>query len=195
MGQKSLDRAVEEFGPGNVEVNWLPYMIDAATNPEGEEYLAYNQRRWGSDGWTRSLRQRGAAIGANFKDWRWWPHTLNAHCLVHFAESKGISSSTVKAALFKALYEEGQNVSGPAALADLAKEKLGLDREEVLEYLDSRAGVEGVLQAVQVGQKMVQGGVPFFVVSKASGTERPVAFSGAVEPNQFVEVFNQVASD
>lgn len=34
-----------------------PYMIDMRTNPGGEEYLAYNQRRWGSDGWTQSLRR------------------------------------------------------------------------------------------------------------------------------------------
>jgi hypothetical protein len=32
-------------------------MIDIKTNTNGEEYLAYNRRRWGSDSWTRSLRR------------------------------------------------------------------------------------------------------------------------------------------
>jgi hypothetical protein len=33
-------------------------MIDPATADGGEEYDAYNRRRWGSDGWTRSLRAK-----------------------------------------------------------------------------------------------------------------------------------------
>lgn len=32
-------------------------MIDPRTAAEGEDYLAYNQRRWGSDSWTQSLRR------------------------------------------------------------------------------------------------------------------------------------------
>lgn len=32
-------------------------MIDPRTDAAGEEYLAYNQRRWGSDSWTGSLRR------------------------------------------------------------------------------------------------------------------------------------------
>ena len=42
----------------------------------GEEYLAYNQRRWGSDGWTHSLRRSGKPDGATFSDWQWWPNTF-----------------------------------------------------------------------------------------------------------------------
>lgn len=42
----------------------------------GEEYLAYNQRRWGGDGWTQSLRRSGKPDGTAFSDWKWWPNTL-----------------------------------------------------------------------------------------------------------------------
>lgn len=34
---------------------------------------------WGGDGWTHDLRRSGAPDGATFKDWQWWPNTLQAH--------------------------------------------------------------------------------------------------------------------
>lgn len=186
---------MDAFGAELVEVNWLPYIIDPGTDPDGEDYLTYNRRRWGGDGWTHSLRQRGAAVGAPFHNWRWWPNTVKAHCLVQFAESKGLSSSEVKAVLFQALYEEGVNVSGAQALADLASEKLGLDREEVLQYLESGAGVVEVLRAVEAGREVVQGGVPFFVISLVGGAsqQRPYGFSGAQPQETFLEVMRKVA--
>eukprot|EP00439_Symbiodinium_sp_Y106_P085907 s98_g30.t1 len=51
-----------------------------------------------------------AYVGAPFREWKWWPNTLKAHCLVLFAEERGISSSAAKAALFQALYEEGPDL-------------------------------------------------------------------------------------
>ena len=75
--------------------------------------MAYNKRRWGSDGWTRDLRRSAKHDGCEFggdnsctarifsmhdfqtildaKDcgWAWWPHTLHAHRLVLLAERHG----------------------------------------------------------------------------------------------------------
>mmetsp|Transcript_754 Transcript_754/g.2510 ORF Transcript_754/g.2510 Transcript_754/m.2510 type:complete len:210 (-) Transcript_754:22-651(-) len=190
---KSLDAALDSFGRQRVEVRWLPYIIDPGTAPEGEEYLAYNRRRWGSDGWTSSLRNMGERVGAPFSDWRWWPNTLKAHCLVHLAETKGLASSAAKAALFEALYEEGANVSDEEVLAQLAEEKLGLQREEVLEYLRSGRGEMEVLSAVQAGQQVVQGGVPFFVVGPAQREGPPYGFSGAQPTQTFTKLFEECA--
>mmetsp|Transcript_69739 Transcript_69739/g.163739 ORF Transcript_69739/g.163739 Transcript_69739/m.163739 type:complete len:195 (+) Transcript_69739:68-652(+) len=189
---KSLNEAVESFGADRVEVSWLPYIIDPGTAAGGEEYLAYNKRRWGSDAWTRSLREQGKKVGAAFKDWKWWPNTLKAHCLVLFGEERGIASSTTKAALFQALYEEGVNISSEKVLADLAQHKLGLSRDEVLEYLRARRGEAEVLKLVQAGQGMVQGGVPFFVVGAG---KQPVGFSGAQPSKQFVRIFQSVSDE
>ena len=33
-----------------VSVEWRPFLIDAGTKVEGEDYAAYNARRWGGDG-------------------------------------------------------------------------------------------------------------------------------------------------
>jgi hypothetical protein len=51
----------------------------------GEEYMAYNVRRWGSDGWTQALRSSGAKDGATFSNWKWWPNTLKV-MLMPFVE-------------------------------------------------------------------------------------------------------------
>ena len=66
----------------------MPYQIDPGTNPGGEEFEAYNRRRWGGSGWTRRLIEEGRRDGANFADWRWWPSTLKAHQLVRYAEER-----------------------------------------------------------------------------------------------------------
>jgi len=52
-----------------IQIEWKPFMIDPGTKTQGEEYLAYNQRRWGSDGWTHSLKREGKKIGAPFANW------------------------------------------------------------------------------------------------------------------------------
>lgn len=189
---KSLDDAVQKFGADRVEVSWLPYIIDPGTAAGGEDYLAYNKRRWGSDAWTRSLRQQGQKVGAPFREWKWWPNTLKAHCLVLFAEERGISSSAAKAALFQALYEEGANISSDKVLAELAESKLGLPYDEVLQYLKAGTGEAEVLQLVRTGQQTVQGGVPFFIVGAG---KQPIGFSGAQPSEQFVRIFQRVCEE
>lgn len=178
-----------------MEINWLPYIIDPGTAERGEDYAEYNRRRWGGDGWTHSLRQRGRAEGVRFADWRWWPNTLKAHRLVLFAQNRGISSSATKAAIFEALYEEGANVSEEETLANIAASKLGLNKEEVLAYLQSSDGVQEVLQEVMQAQQTVEGGVPFFVVRSLpfNSAERPYGFSGAQETPTLLSLFQKVA--
>lgn len=82
LGKKRLDQALASVQAlVDVEVQWHAYIIDPRTNPAGEEYLAYNRRRWGGDGWTQDLRRSGRPDGATFADWRWWPASLHAHRL------------------------------------------------------------------------------------------------------------------
>lgn len=74
VGEKKFDLARTEFlnqNPSiNLIINWHPYMIDPQTKEKGEDYLAYNIRRWGGDGWTYSLKKAGKKVGCEFKDWK-----------------------------------------------------------------------------------------------------------------------------
>ena len=46
VGKRRLDKAIQQFSPSNITVNWHPYIIDKNTAQKGEEYMSYNIRRW-----------------------------------------------------------------------------------------------------------------------------------------------------
>lgn len=96
VGQRRLRRAIEQFEQEQqqrystqddriqIQVIWKPYQIDPNTNIDGEEFEAYNRRRWGSSGWTTHLRHEGKLDGALFHNWLWWPNTLRAHQWIQY---------------------------------------------------------------------------------------------------------------
>ena len=86
-------------------------MIDPGTNPKGETVEAYCHRRWDGSGWTQSMISDGKKDGANFGNWKWWPHTLKAHQLVQYCANQNISTDKVNQLLFQAEYENGENIS------------------------------------------------------------------------------------
>lgn len=96
-------------------------MIDPRTKAEGEEYMAYNRRRWGSDGWTRSMRAMGKKEGAPYAKWVWWPNTTHAGRLLLFAEQHDLGDK-VAGVLYRMCYEEGENVSLRETVARAAEE-------------------------------------------------------------------------
>lgn len=176
VGKARLDKAVERLQSNSnndhaqVSVQWHPYMIDIQTNIAGEKYLAYNQRRWGSDGWTASLRRSAAKDGLQFKDWRWWPNTLHAHRLLLLADTIG-KAEEAKEKLFRMTYEEGKNISDLEVLCSAAEE-MGLSMAR--EFLMSDQGKKDVLEQDRAA-KSERGisSVPFFVV------DEHYSFSGA----------------
>lgn len=180
------------YGADKVEVRWLPYIIDPGTKADGEDYNAYCRRRWGGDGWTYELREMGRDEGAAFSNWKWWPATMQCHRLIHFAEKKGVTSSHSNAAIFQALYEEGQNVSLNEVLAGIAVKKLGLDQREVLQYLQSSQDCEVVAKQIEMGRRKYNiSGVPFFIVGPSDGRQRPYGISGAEEADTFLKIFEE----
>jgi len=94
-------------------------MIDTGTKPNGEEYMAYNVRRWGGDGWTSSLRSSGAKVGCMFKKWATWPNTFKTHCLLTAALNKGVQKNVLDD-IFTECYENGGNVSDIGTLDKIA---------------------------------------------------------------------------
>lgn len=183
-----------------VRIEWKPFMIDPSTKREGEEYNAYCRRRWGGDGWTRSLRAKGQKNGANFANWKWWPNTLKAHQLVvYFADNKGADTSRCNRALFEALYEEGQNLSDVDTLVSIAVEKLGLPEDEkndLRAFLERDAAAMNVERDIHHGRAKYRiSGVPFFVIGQdpPQQGQRPYGFSGAQPPDAFLKIFNELA--
>lgn len=185
-----------------IQVEWKPFMIDPGTKKEGEEYLAYNRRRWGGDGWTHSLRRSGKQVGANFDDWKWWPNTSKAHQLVSYFARRGASgedtTNRTNQALFAALYEEGENVSSVDTLVKVAVEKLDLpveEQDDLRAFLEQDRAKAEVKRDIAEGQQKYRiSGVPYFVVGRAprEPDEKPYGFSGAQPPSTFLEIFEEL---
>ena len=204
VGQKRLDKAIAAFHkngenhrPCSISVTWKPYQIDPGTAVNGEEFEAYNQRRWGGSGWTRSLKQNGMKDGASFKDWNWWPNTMKAHQMVKFADERcGVDTAKSNAALFNALYEEGKNVSLLDVLVQVGKDDLGLPEDELRRYLEEDEGAEAVRFEIEEGRKMYRiTGVPFFVISRVGSEGPPYGLSGAQSARSFLDVFEKLTKE
>eukprot|EP00274_Cyanoptyche_gloeocystis_P004119 CAMPEP_0196655544 /NCGR_PEP_ID=MMETSP1086-20130531/5304_1 /TAXON_ID=77921 /ORGANISM="Cyanoptyche gloeocystis , Strain SAG4.97" /LENGTH=227 /DNA_ID=CAMNT_0041987913 /DNA_START=1 /DNA_END=685 /DNA_ORIENTATION=+ len=184
VGKRKFEVGLEKFRSQNpdvpVDVVWHPYMIDPATAQQGEEYLAYNRRRWGGDGWTHDLRSAGRAVGCPFANWKTWPHTLLAHCLVLDATKHGKGDLAVQR-LFELCYEQGQNISDVGVVVGLAKE-LGLPDPDVVASGEYRRLVKSMDETAK--RELDIHGVPYFIVddkTALSGAQNPQTFVAALE--------------
>mmetsp|Transcript_53414 Transcript_53414/g.64380 ORF Transcript_53414/g.64380 Transcript_53414/m.64380 type:complete len:160 (-) Transcript_53414:417-896(-) len=156
---------------------------------------SYCRRRWGGSGWTHHTRSEGAKCGAPFNNWKWWPNTLKAHQLVLFGEERGVHSDKTNEILFKAVYEEGKNISLVQTLVDIGTREMNLPAEELRAYLESNSGAREVEQTIRNGRdKYDISGVPFFIIGKNDGST-PYGLSGAQGTKTFLRVFNNLLND
>jgi len=203
VGKARMEAAVSQFQSQSPDVSfviqWHPYMIDLGTQPVGEEYLAYNRRRWGGDGWTRSLKRAGAQDGLRFASWVTWPNTFNAHRLMQIVQDKAERGEVgmekqgeVKDSIFKCIYEEGGNASNVEDLVRIA-EGCGLDAQEVRAFLESEELKSEVAQKDRYAkQDLDVSGVPFFIIQKHQESDKkPTVLNGAAECEQFLSAFSR----
>ncbi|KAK1739137.1 thioredoxin domain-containing protein, DsbA family [Skeletonema marinoi] len=216
VGQKKLNAAIESFASQSsaspssppLSIEWKPYIIDPNTKTDGEEFEAYNIRRWGSSGWTHGLKRSGSKVGANFSNWKTWPNTLRAHQLIAYVTStkrkveNKPTTSECNAAIFDAMYERGENVSLVNTLVKIGTERLGVSTSEVDDlklHLENNVGAKDVMKEIQTGRRRYQiQGVPFFVIGAVDGETslgQPYGFSGAQDSGTFVDIFEELAGN
>lgn len=111
-------------------------------------------------------------------------NTFNAHRMTHFAAQHG-KMVEMSERIFKAYFEESLHIGDFDTLASLAEE-IGLDREEVLQMLNSEQFSQEVKADEQEAVNLGVQGVPFFVIN------RKYAVSGAQPPHVFTDVLNQI---
>ena len=171
-------------------------MIDPGTNPQGEDMEAYCRRRWGGSGWTRSMISSAKKDGALFGNWKWWPHTLKAHQLVHYCKTKQIcSTDAVNDALFQAEYEQGENISKVDTLVSIGTQLGVSDASDLTRYLQGDQGKVEVKREIDTGRRKYGiSGVPFFVIDTES-SDRPYGFSGAQNSETFLGLFQELAEE
>ena len=182
VGEKIFNQALIKFKEKYPKIKVNPifhaYMIDPGTAKEGEDYLSYNKRRWGSDNWTVQLKSIGKKYGANFSNWKIWPNTLLGHKLIIEANKKGKGNEVLEE-IFKYCYEMGENVSQEKTLDEIGN-KFGIndwnnDENLKLVLLDEKKGKK------QYGIN----GVPFFIFPNDEVIE------GAAKPEMFLQALIQ----
>ena len=169
-------------------------MIDPSISVTGEDLEAYCVRGWGSSAWINRLKVEGGKSGAPFADWKYACHTLKAHRLIKFAHDKhNIDTSTSNAAIFKALYEEGKNISSVDVLVEIGHNVLQLPKtNELRKYLNSRENEQEVKDEMKLYSRQYNiTGVPLFVIEAESSDDTPYGLSGAQPKEAFLQIFQE----
>ena len=186
VGEKILKQAIIKFNQKYPKIKVSPifhaYIIDSSTKIEGEDYLSYNKRRWGSDNWTHQLRSKGKIFGANFSDWKFWPNTLLCHKLIAEAKKKKKGNEVLEE-IFKYCYEMGKNVSDEHILNEIGN-KFGIIN------WNNDENLKMVMKDDKIGKNQYGiGGVPFFIFPNDEVIE------GAANIDTFLNALIQAIND
>jgi predicted DsbA family dithiol-disulfide isomerase len=109
-------------------------------------------------------------------------NTLDAHRLLHLADSRGLQDA-MKERLLRAHFTENLPVGDRDTLVRLAEE-VGLEGAEARVSLESDAFVDAVLGDIRQAHALGINGVPFFVIDErfgVSGAQSPDVLLGALE--------------
>lgn len=135
---------------------------------------------------TQRVTQIGRSVGINFKSGGKIGSTRDAHRLIRLSQTK---SSNVQNALvdklFEAYHELEKDISSQDVLREIAIDA-GLDGPEVDECLNSSVGGDSVDDEALNNRKMVNSGVPTFIIQ---GVHR---VDGTQDPQEFLEMFINV---
>ena len=148
----------------------------------------YIERKWGP-GRGPEVYARVAAAGRTvglpfaFEKIAVQPNTLDAHRLLGYADRHGCQDGVAEA-LFKAYFIDGADLTNRATLSDAAA-RAGLEREDVLRYLESDEDRDQVLNADMEARGAGVSGVPFFIFG------RRVGVSGAQDPDVLLQAMEQ----
>ena len=206
---KRLENAIEQFrGSLEVHLRWHPYMIDMKTQAEGEDYLKYNRRRWGGDGWVQGMKDSAAQDGALFSNWgrqnpaSVWANTFHAHRLLYLVQTRCSwrRMDRVKLRLFDEYYEKGVNISGVDELIRIGLGcELSVRRDEDVEWeggvtddelerwmRSARDGHSELLAEDSAAKRRGISGVPYFELPSG------LTVNGAQTTKHWVKIFRQV---
>lgn len=181
VGLNALEQAIARVGDEiQVELHFQPFELNPQMAAEGEDIDQHLANKYGLGpeqlaSNREALRQRGAALGFQFNARDRIYNTFDAHRLLHWAGTLGADRErALKHALLKAYFTDGQDVSSPAVLAEIAG-SAGLDAQRARQVLDSgeyaaqvreqerfyqSQGIRAVPSVILNDRHLIQGGQP-----------------------------------
>lgn len=188
VGLKALEVAIARAGDSvAVELHFQPFELNPQMPPEGQDIDEHLVQKYGSTPAQLAqnrevLRERGAAVGFEFRSRSRVYNTFDAHRLLHWAAEQGRQQErALKHALLRAYFSDGWDVSAHAVLVGLAAE-VGLDAARASDILATDAyaaavreqeqrylarGINAVPSVIINDQHLIQGGQPPEVFEQA----------------------------
>lgn len=191
IGKRRLAAAVamvrQEVPDFAVHTRWRPFFLNPDTPPEGEPYLPFLERKFGSRAAVEALFERvragGRPYGVDFafEKIARRANTFLAHRLIHWAQQRGPADALVER-LFVAQFQRGEAVGDIATLLRIAEE-CGYPAEACAAWL--RSGQDG--EAVRADERQLRAlginMVPTFIVANRRvivGAEDPAILAAAM---------------
>lgn len=191
IGTRRLAAAVElirrERPDFQYRALWRPFFLNPDTPPEGEPYLPFLERKFGSRADVEALfarvRAAGAPYGLNyaFEKIVLRANTLQAHRLIHWAQQRGPADALVER-LFVAQFQRGEPIGDKRVLAAIAAE-CGHEPGEVAAYLAGDEDVAAVRQREAEVRAMGIHQVPTFILPGRQivvGAEDPALLAASI---------------
>ena len=193
VGKRRLEKALgAPTAPAEVQLSWLPFELNPDMPAKGITRAEYRMRKFGAERAAeldRSMTEMGREVGIDFAFDRMQvtPSTKLAHRLIWEAGRQGRQNEIVNR-LFRAYFEEAQDIGETAVLTRLAGEA-GLDAAGVAQALDSTESLDAVTELAEQGRSMGIQGVPFFILLGK------YAVSGAQPPEFWREALPKIAAE
>jgi predicted DsbA family dithiol-disulfide isomerase len=193
IGKARLETALVQHGLADrFAITWLPYELNPEMPAAGMDRTQYLDAKFGP-GKRKEIEVRlsEAALesGVTF-NWGKVTKSVNtrlAHMLVA-AASTVQRGSEMKAALFKAYWQDGRDIGDVETLVAIAVEQ-GFDEHAARDQLASDELRETVIGLENRMREIGVDGVPFFIV------DGKLALSGAQPPDVWAQVFQKVFAE
>lgn len=190
IGEKTLEEALKKYPQAkDVEIEFKSFELDPnLDNKENLSMYDYVAKKYSlSDEQVRKnhehIFERGVEVGIDFQFEKIvLANTFNAHRLLQFAKTKN-KSLEMSQVLFKAMFTDGLDVNNYDVLVNLS-EKVGFDKNEVREILESDAFTDEVRLDEYQGSAIGVRSVPFFLFDEklaVSGAQHISTFESAIE--------------
>ncbi|MEZ4499288.1 MAG: DsbA family oxidoreductase [Thermomicrobiales bacterium] len=190
IGRSNLRTAADRWNGGTVEVRHRPFLLDPEIPPEGYDYRAYLNYKFGgnADRVNDAVLAAGKSAGVtfDFARVRFLPNTIAAHMLVD--QSPAAVREKIVDDLYTAHWVEMRNIGDLEVLADIA-ERHGVDPRLARTLNFRHPARKQVAESMREAQQLGITGVPFFVFDNQFGV------SGAQPPDTLVQVLRMTTEN
>ncbi len=190
IGRANLANALERWDKTGVVVRHRPYMLDPGIPPEGNDFHAYLEYKFGGNADRMheavTAAGKGAGVEFDFPNMRYVPNTLAAHMLVEIAPEH--VRNDVVADLYDGHFVQMRNIGSIDVLVEIGT-RHGVEEAAIRAIDASHPARMRVVESIHESQQLGVTGVPFFVFADEYGV------SGAQPADSLLQVLGMVDAE